>query len=63
MGTSNLTRKRIKNAQELAIYDHFLQWDSPVTFDNNIERNSKKLRNLFFASKQIISFAFISSET
>ena len=34
MGTSNLTGKRIKNAKELAISDHLLQCDSPITFDD-----------------------------
>ena len=34
MGTSNLTRKRIKNAKESAISDHLLQCDSPITFDD-----------------------------
>ena len=32
VGTSNLTGKRIKNAKELAISDHLLQCDSPITF-------------------------------
>ena len=32
MGTSNLTEKRIKNAKELALSDHLLQCDSPITF-------------------------------
>ena len=33
-GTSNLTGKRIKNAKELAISDHLLQCESPITFDD-----------------------------
>ena len=32
MGISNLTGKRIKNAEELAISDNLLQCDSPITF-------------------------------
>ena len=31
---ANLTEKRIKNAQELAISDHQLQYDSSITFDD-----------------------------
>ena len=34
MGTSKLMEKRIKNAKELAISDHLLQCDSPITFDD-----------------------------
>ena len=34
MGTSNLTGKHVKNAKELAITDHLLQCDSPITFDD-----------------------------
>ena len=34
MGTSNLTEKHVKNAKELAITDHLLQCDSPITFDD-----------------------------
>ena len=33
-GTSNLTRKRIKNAKESAISDHLLQCNSPISFDD-----------------------------
>ena len=34
MGTLNLMGKRIKKVKELAISDHLLQCDSPVTFDD-----------------------------
>ena len=34
MGTSNLTRKHIKNAKESTISEHLLQCDSPITFDD-----------------------------
>ena len=34
MGTSNITRKHIKNAKELAASDHLLQCHSPITFDD-----------------------------
>ena len=34
MRSSNLTGKSIKNAKELAIYDHPLQYDSFITFDD-----------------------------
>ena len=46
MGTSNLRGKRIKNAIELAISDHLLQCDSPITFDdfNILASDSKKFK-------------------
>ena len=34
MGTLNLMGKRIKKSKESAISDQFLQYDSPITFDD-----------------------------
>ena len=34
MGTSNLMKKCIKYAKKLAIFDHLLQCDTPITFDD-----------------------------
>ena len=48
MGTSKLMEKRIKNAKELAISDHLLQCDSPITFDDFdiLSSDSKKFKLL-----------------
>ena len=48
MGTSNLTGKRVKNAKELAISDHLLQCDSPITFTDfdTLASNSNKFKLL-----------------
>ena len=47
-GTSNLTGKRIKNAKELAISDHLLQCESPITFDDfdYLASDSNKFKSL-----------------
>ena len=48
IGTSNLTGKRVKNAKELAISDHLLQCDSPITFNDFdiLASNSNKFKLL-----------------
>ena len=34
MGISNLTGKRVKNVKESAVYEHLLQCDCTIDFDN-----------------------------